>query len=179
MSETLKSQIRLRGSRKCDVGVITDIIARDGVVHGLSVMPFTSEFDVERMLQLTESRHWIVAELEDSVAGFVYLDWGKGRWRQIGLLGMGVDDRHVGRGVGTALIGAVLRVGFDFLDLEKIELVVYVDNVAAIRLYEKAGFIHEGTKRGNAIRDGQYIDAHVMSLLKQDWLRVGEARACG
>jgi L-phenylalanine/L-methionine N-acetyltransferase len=176
MSDTLKSQIRLRGSRKYDVGAISDIIAGDGVVHGLSVMPFTSEFDVERMLQSTECRHWIIAELDASVAGFVYLDWGKGRWRQIGLLGMGVDDRHVGRGVGTALIGAALRVGFYFLDLEKIELVVYIDNAAAIRLYEKAGFIHEGTKRGNAIRDGQYIDAHVMSLLKHDWLLASKAR---
>jgi L-phenylalanine/L-methionine N-acetyltransferase len=167
---TPANSVHLRGPRKSDVSALSIIMSKPGVLHGFAVMPFISEFDVEHMLKSTEARHWIVAEHTESVAGFAYLDWGKGRWRQIALLAMGVDDQHVGQGVGKTLLHAVLEVGFHFLDFEKIELVVYVDNLAAIALYESAGFIREGTKRHNAIRSSCYVDAHVMSLLKQDWL---------
>ncbi|MGG2476393.1 GNAT family N-acetyltransferase, partial [Rhizobium sp. BR5] len=41
-------------------------------------------------------------------------------------------------------------------DIRRIELNVFTDNLAAIRLYEKFGFEHEGTLRNDAYRDGKY-----------------------
>ena len=43
---------------------------------------------------------------------------------------------------------------------------VYTDNAAAIHLYEKFGFVIEGTKRKYAFRDGEYVDAHVMARVR-------------
>lgn len=46
------------------------------------------------------------------------------------------------------------------------ELTVYIDNPGALALYRKSGFEVEGTLRRYAFRDGQFIDAYMMSRLK-------------
>ena len=48
----------------------------------------------------------------------------------------------------------------------RLELEVYTDNDAAIRLYEKHGLVLEGTNRRYALRDGEYVDAHVMARIR-------------
>lgn len=47
-----------------------------------------------------------------------------------------------------------------------IELSVYTDNAPAIHLYEKFGFVVEGTARQYALRGGVYVDAHLMARLR-------------
>jgi putative acetyltransferase len=46
-------------------------------------------------------------------------------------------------------------------------LEVYTDNAPALRLYRKFGFEIEGTKRRYALRDGVFVDAHVMARLRR------------
>jgi len=53
--------------------------------------------------------------------------------------------------------------------VHRIGLEVYDFNPRARHVYEKLGFVHEGTMR-DAIRwDGQWVDRHVMGLLDRDW----------
>ena len=47
--------------------------------------------------------------------------------------------------------------------LEKIELSVYEDNLPAVALYEKFGFVHEGLIRKYRKLEGRYFDAHIMA----------------
>jgi putative acetyltransferase len=51
------------------------------------------------------------------------------------------------------------------LQLRRLELEVYTDNAAAIRLYEKFGFTIEGTMVDFAFRDGQFVDTYLMARL--------------
>jgi putative acetyltransferase len=44
-------------------------------------------------------------------------------------------------------------------------LQVYTDNVAALALYRKFGFDREGTLRAHALRDGRFVDSHLMARL--------------
>jgi putative acetyltransferase len=55
-----------------------------------------------------------------------------------------------------------------WLNLTRLELEVYTDNEAAIRLYERVGFEREGTMRQYAFRDGRYVDAYVMARLRPE-----------
>jgi RimJ/RimL family protein N-acetyltransferase len=49
--------------------------------------------------------------------------------------------------------------------IERIELEVLASNTAAIRLYEKVGFVHEGVKRRARHLDGAWDDNVMMALL--------------
>ncbi len=79
---------------------------------------------------------------------------------------MSVHSDYWNRGVGSALMSAVVDLADNWLNLKRIELEVYTDNAAAIHLYEKFGFVIEGTKRKYAFRDGEYVDAHVMARVR-------------
>lgn len=93
----------------------------------------------------------------------IFPDWASAV-AHCGGLGMGVLAAYRGRGIGTQLITATLaharRQG-----LMRIELEVRIDNLAAIRLYERVGFAHEGRKRNRLRFDGVTFDALVMGLL--------------
>ena len=84
--------------------------------------------------------------------------------RHSGTLGMGLSATHRGRGVGSALIAATLDTAFS-RGLTRIELVVRVDNIAAINLYRRHGFELEGRLRRYLVLDGQAYDAFQMARL--------------
>ncbi len=77
--------------------------------------------------------------------------------------GMSVDERFRGRGLGSALLAAGLdwarRSGF----IRRVELEVYADNLPAIALYEKFGFVVEGRKREAFLYQGRPMDSLVMA----------------
>ena len=54
-------------------------------------------------------------------------------------------------------------VADNWLNLRRLELAVYVDNEPGIRLYRKFGFEIEGTRRGDAFRDGKFVDSFAMA----------------
>ncbi|SMF99745.1 GNAT family N-acetyltransferase [Burkholderia singularis] len=165
----MRDEIQLRGLRRNDSASLVEFMSGNNFIHGLTVLPYISEYDVQRLVEPSDTRHWIIAALNDQAIGYVYLEWGKGRWRNIAMLAIGVADQHVRKGVGRKLLNAALWLGFRYLDLHKIELVVYADNEPAIRLYDSVGFVREGMKRRNAFRDGHHPDALVMSILQSDY----------
>ena len=52
-----------------------------------------------------------------------------------------------GKGFCTGMINAVLKIGFEEMNLHRISLGVYDFNHSAIRCYEKCGFVKEGLMR--------------------------------
>ncbi len=94
--------------------------------------------------------------------GLHRVDW-KNRNATLGIaLG---EKAYWGRGYGTDAVRTALRFAFQELNLHRVELEVVADNLRAIRCYEKAGFVREGTRREAIFRDGRYHDAHVMAVL--------------
>jgi L-phenylalanine/L-methionine N-acetyltransferase len=79
---------------------------------------------------------------------------------------MAVHDDDQGRGLGSALMSAMLDLADNWLGLRRLQLEVWADNARAIRLYEKFGFVIEGTGRQYARRAGDLVDAHFMARLK-------------
>lgn len=73
------------------------------------------------------------------------------------------------RGLGTEATRLTLRHAFEDLGLHRVELEVYDFNPRARHVYEKVGFIHEGTRRHALRYDGEWIDAHLMSILAPEW----------
>ena len=73
------------------------------------------------------------------------------------------------QGVGAAMLRQLLKLGFEQLQLHRIELNVYNFNSAAIRCYEKVGFQKEGLLRGITFTGRDYWDAYRMAILEDEW----------
>lgn len=75
-----------------------------------------------------------------------------------------------GKGICTGMLNAVLKIGFEQLNLHRISLGVYDFNHAAIRCYEKCGFVKEGLMR-DVLRygDENYWSLWEMSILEHEW----------
>src|SRR4051794_24517762 len=73
-----------------------------------------------------------------------------------------------GRGVMTRAVGMLARYGFDEFELNRIELVIAVDNRASIRVAEKAGFTLEGVLRRYRENKGIWRDHEMWSLLSDE-----------
>lgn len=84
--------------------------------------------------------------------------------RHCGTLGMGLLPGYRGRGLGERLLRACLTKAEE-QGLTRIELQVRADNAAAIRLYERVGFVREAVLRRAMRFDGVHYDAVQMSLL--------------
>ncbi len=85
----------------------------------------------------------------------------------IGLLGVLIDRRYRGRGIGTALLARCLEECRG--QFEQVRLSVHADNERAIRIYRRLGFvpcghIPRGIKRGEG-----YIDEELMILDLTRW----------
>lgn len=76
---------------------------------------------------------------------------------------------NFGRGFGTEATRLVLGHAFDTVGLHRVELEVYRFNPRARHVYEKVGFVHEGTKRQALCWDGEWIDADLMAMLASEW----------
>lgn len=87
------------------------------------------------------------------------------RRRHAAVLGISVAPEAQGQGVGRALMQALCDYADRWAQVLRIELTVFADNERAVRLYRSMGFVHEGTHRGYALRDGEYIDVLSMARL--------------
>ncbi|HEX8460204.1 MAG TPA: GNAT family protein [Segetibacter sp.] len=80
------------------------------------------------------------------------------------------NTAHRGRGYCTGMINGILKIGFEELKLHRISLGVYDFNHAAIRCYEKCGFVKEGVMR-DVLRyeDSKYWSLIEMGILEDEW----------
>ncbi len=74
-----------------------------------------------------------------------------------------------GQGYGTEAVELLLDFGFRDLNLHRIYLHVFSHNAAAIRVYEKSGFVREGLLRQTAYIDGEYRDVILMGIIREEY----------
>ncbi|MFF7590380.1 GNAT family N-acetyltransferase [Kitasatospora purpeofusca] len=79
------------------------------------------------------------------------------------------DRRSFGQGLGTEAIRLILEHAFGTVGVHRIELSVFAFNPRARHVYEKLGFVHEGTRRDALHWDGEWIDGHTMAILADEW----------
>ena len=78
------------------------------------------------------------------------------------------DPAARSRGIGTFAVSKLLDIAFIEMKAHRVELGVYPDNVAAIRVYEKCGFKREALLRRYIHHDGKWRDVLWMGILRAD-----------
>lgn len=88
------------------------------------------------------------------------------RLSHCGELGLSVHEDYWNRRIGSRLMDHILDLADNWLNLKRVELDVFTDNPAAIHLYEKKGFVHEGTRRFFSFGDGRWAHTHFMARIR-------------
>jgi len=162
-------QVSVRQAEPEDYEALHRIFSGPKAVAGTLQLPYPSaERWRKRLAEPPEGLFSLVACADGEVVGNIGLEISpnRPRMRHVGSIGMAVRDEWQGKGVGTALLRAALDLADNWLNLTRIELRVYVDNPAAVALYEKFGFEIEGTHRRLAFRDGEFVDAYSMARIR-------------
>ena len=79
------------------------------------------------------------------------------------------EEAFRGKGYSFPAAKKMLRIAFSQLDLNRVYLSVMADNTAAVKTYEKAGFVKEGLLKEDYLRSDGYIDVLIMGITKHMW----------
>lgn len=164
----------LRRTRVSDAEAFVRLMSDEAVFAGLLQMPFPNvetwrvrlaENDAPGKADLS-----LVAEADGEIVGSGGLLAASPavRRRHAMHLGLSVAAAWHRRGVGSALLAALLDYADRWAGALRIELTVWADNAPAIELYEKFGFVVEGRLRGYAVRGGRFVDALAMARWHPD-----------
>ena len=170
-------RIRLRAIKKDDLPLFVRWLNDPEVIRGTMItLPFSEEDEDDWYVNVRkksqEERPLVIEILTEDGweaignCGLFGFDW-RVRQAEFGIL-IGAKQ-YWDQGYGSEALGLILRYGFDTLNLNRIALRVFANNPRAIRVYEKAGFIQEGSLREAHYLDGAYIDVLMMSMLRSDW----------
>lgn len=179
MPRLLGERIQLREYQADDLEAIRQWVNDESTTCFLSTaywppqtMVDTEEF-LQRMLQSSHNAFNFVIADRESGRYLGQLDMFTVDWRlRCGKLGMviaGAENR--GRGLGTEALLLLEKHAFLTLGLERLELEVRMDNAAARRCYERAGFRLEGVKRHAFFANGTFCDVGIMSILREEYGR--------
>ena len=165
-----KINFTVRRAEPEDYKSMHQIFTNPKVIWGTLQLPFPSaELWRKRFADPPEGTFNLLVCVEDEIIGQLGLHTfpNHPRRRHVGQIGMAVRDDWHGKGAGTALMEAAVDLADKWLNLMRLELDVYTDNQAAIRLYQKFGLVIEGTLVDYAYRDGEFVDTYTMARLRK------------
>ncbi len=114
---------------------------------------------------LAPTNLYLIAESAGEIAGTLSFSTGKRlRIQHAGEFGTTVLRKYWNLGIGSHMLAYLIAWAKQTGTIRKINLRVRVDNLPAIHLYEKYGFVREGRHTREFYLHGQFIDAYIMGL---------------
>lgn len=127
-----------------------------------------------------EEHHRYVNSLIDNASHKVFLV-SKAKVGVIGAAGFSkIDHKHrkcdwafylssSARGIGSAIEWAMIEYAFSQLKMEKLNCEVIETNSRVVKLHKAFGFVEEGFRQENIIKNGERIGVYFLGLTKRDW----------
>jgi RimJ/RimL family protein N-acetyltransferase len=123
---------------------------------------------VERSLQEPELAGTMIVELDGERAGTMKFELVSDAHRIARVGGLAILPDFRGRGVADEAARQFQRLLIFDLGFHRLEVACYGFNDRAIRHSERVGFVREGVKRRAYLRHGEWQDAVLFSLLRED-----------
>ena len=168
-------RLRLRAIGIEDVAELYAVFSDPEVVRYWSRPPLTDLAEAVVMI-----------ERERSIDGGSMLQWGIVRTDEDRLLGTctlaDIDLAHRraslgyalgrdswGQGIAREAVRALIRYGFEALELHRIGADVDPRNTRSLRMLEELGFSREGLQRESYLVGDEWQDAVLFGLLRREW----------
>ncbi|MFV8828593.1 GNAT family N-acetyltransferase [Alkalihalobacterium sp. APHAB7] len=172
------NRLILRQVTKDDAESILEYLSDTDVMKHYGLEPFKSTDDA------LDEISWYQSIYEKKTG----IRWGitlRGKSKVIGSCGfLNIDSQHYrsevgfelnkeywGKGIASEAIEAVIKYGFDHLNLQRIQALIEPPNISSQKLVEKKGFIKEGLLRNYEFTCGKFDDLLMYALLKQDFVK--------
>jgi RimJ/RimL family protein N-acetyltransferase len=162
--------VNLRVAEKEDVPFLVDWWSNSGFAEYFSPTQVTRT-GMERFLENTvlETKHFIIEKKDGSKIGYIChftLVHPAGKHLEIGYF---LVPSERGKGYGTEALGIMVDYLFLSKDVMRIQVQTDPRNVASQKVIEKVGFRKEGTLRKNFFMRGEWVDAFIYSILREEW----------
>ena len=156
-----------------DVPAVRDDLSSDAVCRNLFITPnkTTEEVDenIRWLLEGYETKEdfhqWAVREKGECVGRMMLT---VSRRFQTGTVAYYLAEKAWGKGYMTEILKRVIDFCFDELGLNRVEADHFARNPASGRVMEKAGMTKEGYARQKYCKDGEFLDAVLYAILKED-----------
>ena len=161
-------EVAIRSVKVEDCDEIVALFQCPKVRRNTSAMPYRSPIDTRKRLESLPDTTYQLVAIEGStnqLVGVVTLTQLTGARQHVGYVGIAVHDDYHGQRIGSQLLKEAVDIADNWLNLKRMELTVFVDNAPALHLYEKFGFVIEGTLQKHAFRAGSYVDAYTMARI--------------
>ncbi len=138
-------------------------VTKDLILEWLEKQEATPRMSYIFCIKLIEANQFI---------GLIGLNIGKLNYR-IAEVWYKTHPVHWRKGYATEALHEIIKFGFIKLDLHRIEAGCAVDNIASIKVLEKAGMIREGRKREILPIRGKWADNYFYSILEREFNKAG------
>ena len=159
-------------------------------IHDLHSLPQTDEFNtlgIPETIHTTEKivAEWITAQLQEPRLNYTFCIEHAITKEFIGLIGIKMGKPNYltaevwyklhpeqwRKGYATEALNKILHFAFTVLKLHRIEAGCAVENIASIKVLEKAGMTREGRKRKILPIRGEWKDNYFYAILEENFLK--------
>jgi len=140
----------------------------DPIVPQRSKAERMKQFDNPSQLAiLTERTRFVIEKKDGAKIGFI------GHWfaqpNRMMEIGYHLIPSERGKGYGTESVQIMVDYLFLSRDVVRIQAITNIRNKPSQRVLEKAGFKREGTIRKSGFVRGEWADAYLYSILREEW----------
>lgn len=160
--------MEVRSARPDDAAAIAAIYAHH-VAHGTASFDTEPRTTAETAVKITDCvlHGWpfLVAEADGEVIGYAYATQFRDRpaYRSACENSIYISPNHLGRGVGTLLLDALVKAATD-AGFRQMIAVIGGAEPASVALHSRAGFVEAGRMRSVGRKFGRWLDTLYMQL---------------
>jgi ribosomal-protein-alanine N-acetyltransferase len=161
-----------------DATSILNIFSNEEVMKYYGQFPIKSIEEAKSLITIFDEnlknnkgiRWGILLKEENRIIGTCgYHNWNKKHSRAE--IGYELSMDSWGKGYIKEALGAIIGYGYEVMNLNRIEAVVYPENKASIKSLINQGFKKEGVLEEYAFFRNAYQDLIMFSLLKKNWVK--------
>jgi ribosomal-protein-alanine N-acetyltransferase len=123
---------------------------------------------VEAEAEADSGYAFLIFRTSGTLVGGITLSNVRRRAAQMATLGYWMGADHAGKGIMTEAVAMLAIHGFSTLKLQRLEAACIPENIASVRVLEKAGFLREGVARDYLAIAGKRRDHLLFARLARD-----------